>query len=412
MFRHHLVITYSTSVHQPISALLRASLTMESMNVLILTTSTGGGHDSVAVALQEALQAQAPQARVLIFDPLSGTPRQAPLSPGRWYDALVAWAPWAWGLFYRATNNAGAVRLGMAASALLWARRLRAVIQAERPGLVVSVHPLCTQLAAAVLSALPSAPPLHCIVTDLVTIHRCWACAAVDDFYVATAEARDALTAMGIPCEHIHVSGLPLRTSFAQAPRAPLDGVVPRVLILGGGSPSRRLAQVARALVATRLPLQLVVVCGRNAHLRRYLAHAVGTHATVLGWHDDMAALMRWSSIVVTRAGPTTVAEALSQARPVVIYQALSGQEDGNIALVKKTGSGCYVPDIDALVRAVTTYLYARPAGCMTRALWWGGAAQRVAARLLMAHTGASAPRYEQMQYEPALERGLGGLSG
>lgn len=361
------------------------------MDVLILTTSTGGGHDSVAVALQEAVQAQSPEARVRILDPLSGARRQSPLSPGRWYDTMVAWAPWVWGLFYRATNNAGAVRLGRAAGALLWARRLRAVIQAERPGLVVSVHPLCTQLAAAVLSALPDAPPLHCVVTDLVTIHRCWACAAAEAFYVATAEARDALMAMSIPCERIHVNGLPLRAPFAQAPRAPVDGVTPRVLVLGGGCPSRRLEQVARALVATRLPLRLVVVCGRNTRLQRRLTRAVGAHATVLGWHDDVAALMRWSSVVVTRGGPTTVAEALSQARPVVIYQALSGQEDGNVSLVKRTCSGCYVPDVDALVRAVTAYLCVRPAGCMTQALWWGGAAQRVAARLVMAYTRASA---------------------
>lgn len=361
------------------------------MDVLILTTSTGGGHDSVAVALQEALQAQAPEARVRILDPLSGTLRQGPLSPGRWYDAMVTWAPSAWGLFYQATNNAGAVRLGMAAGALLWARRLRVVIQTERPSLVLSVHPLCTQLAAGVFSALPTAPPLHCVVTDLVTIHRCWACAAVEAFYVATAEARDALIAMGIPCEHIHVSGLPLRASFAQAPRVPVGHVTPHVLVLGGGCPSRRLEQVARALVATRLPLQIIVVCGRNTRLRRRLARAVGAHATVLGWHDDVAALMRWSSVVVTRGGPTTVAEALSQARPMVIYQALSGQEDGNVALVTSTGSGCYVPDVDALVRAVTTYLGIRPAGCTAQALWWGSAAHRVVARLVMARTGASA---------------------
>jgi 1,2-diacylglycerol 3-beta-galactosyltransferase len=352
-------------------------------DILILTASTGGGHDSVAVALQEALGELAPEVGVRVLDPLSGRIRNGPLSAGRWYDATVAHAPWLWGLFYHATNNAWAVRLGMAAGALLWARRLRSALQTARPGLVVAVHPVCTRLAAGILRTVPAAPPLHCVVSDLVTIHRCWADDAVDAFYVATSEACDALIAMGIPRERIHLTGLPLRASFAQAPHAPAGGAAPRVLLLGGGRPSRRMERVARALVASRLPLRLVVVCGRNTRLRRRLARAVGARATVLGWREDIAALMRWSSVVITKGGPTTLAEALSQARPVVIYQVLPGQEGGNVTLVAGTGSGCYIPDVDALVRAVAART--RPAGNTTQAVWWGSAAQRVAARLLTA---------------------------
>src|SRR5690348_8522552 len=106
-------------------------------DVLILTSSTGGGHDSVATALRDALHALTPAARVRILDPLSRGRRNGLWSPGRWYDAAVAQAPWVWGLFYHATNNAWAVHLGMAAGALLWARRLRSVVLNERPGIVV-----------------------------------------------------------------------------------------------------------------------------------------------------------------------------------------------------------------------------------------------------------------------------------
>ncbi len=359
-------------------------------DVLILTSSTGGGHDSVAAALRDAWHALAPTAGVRILDPLSSGRRDGFWSPGRWYDAAVAHAPWLWGLFYHATNNAWAVRLGMAGGALLWARRLRSAVLTERPGLVVSVHPLCTHLAAAVLRTVPDAPPLHCVVTDLVTIHRCWACDAAEAFYVATPEARDALVALGIPRERLHMTGLPLRASFARTPRIAADAAIPRVLLLGGGRPSRRMEQVARALAASRRPVRLVVVCGRNARLRRRLTHALGTRATVLGWCDDraIATLMRWSSVVVSKGGPTTLAEALSQERPVAIYQALPGQEQGNVTLVRRLGAGRYVPHAMALVRAVTLCPCAQPVGTASEALWRGGA-QRVVARLVL----AQAPR-------------------
>ncbi|HEX5503979.1 MAG TPA: glycosyltransferase [Thermomicrobiales bacterium] len=371
--------------------------------VLILTAATGGGHDSVAAALREALRELAPGAGVRILDPLAGRPCHGLLSPARWYDATVARAPWLWGLFYRATDNPWAVRLGLAAAAPPWVRRLRATIRAGRPGLVVAVHPLCARLAAAVLRAVPDAPPLHCVVTDLATIHRCWAADGVAAFYAATPEARSALVAMGVPPERVRVTGLPVRASFARAPRPPAGDATPRVLVLGGGCPSRRVEQVARALAASRRPLRLVVVCGRNARLRRRLARAVGARATVLGWRDDIAALMRWSSVVVTRGGPTTLAEALSLSRPVVIYQALRGQEVGNVALAERTGAGRYIPDVDALVRAVAAGPCALPADDAPHAAWWGGAARRVAACLLAARAEALS-RGTAYRFAPTLE--------
>jgi 1,2-diacylglycerol 3-beta-galactosyltransferase len=249
--------------------------------------------------------------------------------------------------------------------------------------MVVSVHPLCTRLAAAVLRTMPDAPPLHCVVTDLVTVHRCWASDAVRRYYVATSDASEALIGLGISPEHIQVTGLPLRASFASPPQAPAVEAVARVLLLGGGRPSRRIELVARALVRPGSPLHLVVVCGRNARLQRRLFRALGTRATVFGWRDDIAALMRWSSVVVTKGGPTTVAEALSQARPVVIFQALEDQETGNVALAERSGSGCYVPDVDALGQAIARWSRASRTGDTAQAMWLGRAAQRVAGSIL-----------------------------
>jgi UDP-N-acetylglucosamine:LPS N-acetylglucosamine transferase len=105
---------------------------------------------------------------------------------------------------------------------------------------------------------------------------------------------------------------------------------------------------------------------------------------------------MRWSSVVITKGGPTTLAEALSQARPVVIYQVLPGQEVGNVALVTRTGAGCYIPDAQALVRGVAAY--AQPAVSTAHATWWGGAARRVAADILTACAATSAQGRDRMK--------------
>jgi Monogalactosyldiacylglycerol (MGDG) synthase len=62
--------------------------------------------------------------------------------------AVAPVAPRLWDLFYQLTNHEGMVRLSVAVAALLWGPRLRAALHAERPDLVVSVHPLCARRAA------------------------------------------------------------------------------------------------------------------------------------------------------------------------------------------------------------------------------------------------------------------------
>ena len=354
--------------------------------VLLLTAGTGAGHDSTAEALADALRATQPRARVRVYDALRRDGIAALLRADRWYDLLVAHAPHLWGLFYRLTDREGVVRLGTAAAARLWQRRLRDVLDGERPDLVVSLHPLCARLAEHVLCDMANPPPHHCVVTDLVSVHRCWAVRGVAAFYVAKAQAAAALVAAGIPPGRVCVSGLPVRRPFTGPPSAPPRSTEITVLILGGGRATRTLERAVCALLASHLPLRLVVVCGRNEMLRRRLTTLSRGRATVLGWRDDVAALMRASNVVVTKAGSATLAEAFSQARPVVTYQALPGQEEGNVALLEREGLGRHVADMAALPAAIArVYAAGTTCGMGERARWWADAAARVASGLAVA---------------------------
>jgi UDP-N-acetylglucosamine:LPS N-acetylglucosamine transferase len=224
------------------------------------------------------------------------------------------------------------------------------------------------------------------VVTDLVTVHRCWAAPGVAAFYVATSQAAAALIAAGIPAARIHVAGLPVRSGFSGPPSAPPRRPQIAVLMLGGGNATRALERAARTLLASRLPLRLVVVCGRNEHLRRRLAALGRGRATVLGWRDDVAALMRASNVVVTKAGSATLAEAFSQARPVLTYQALPGQEEGNVVLLEQERLGRHVADVAALPMAIVEICGRDAMPCAAeRACWWGAAAARVVEHLVTA---------------------------
>jgi 1,2-diacylglycerol 3-beta-galactosyltransferase len=61
---------------------------------------------------------------------------------------------------------------------------------------------------------------------------------------------------------------------------------------------------------------------------------------TILGFTDKIPELMRAADLLVTKAGPGTLAEANAAQLPVVVYDYVPGQERGNVEFVRHNGIG------------------------------------------------------------------------
>jgi 1,2-diacylglycerol 3-beta-galactosyltransferase len=66
-----------------------------------------------------------------------------------------------------------------------------------------------------------------------------------------------------------------------------------------------------------------------------------------------MAEWLRASDLLISKAGPATIAEALCAGVPMLLTSHLPGQERGNVDLVVTVGAGRHVPGDAALVDAV-----------------------------------------------------------
>ncbi len=365
-------------------------------SVLILTAHTGGGHDSVAAALAEALGEDG-SASVRVW--ALGDGGRNVLPRDLLYERVVPRAAWLWDAFYRATNRESAVCAGTRLATLLWGRSLRKTLLGTRPDLVVSVHPICARLASSVLRTMPQAPPHLCVVTDLVTVHRCWAAPDVAAFYVATKDAGRTLMRAGVPAERLHVTGLPVRRAFTLPVTPRGTHARPRVLLLGGGRAGLALERAAFALMRAGSSLELVVVCGRNSRLQRRLLAQAPTGTTVLSWVEDMAALMRSCDVVVTKAGSVSIAEAASLSRPLIIYDVLPGQEEGNVALLESERLGRYVGNVEDLPAAIGEVLERGGTSWPAPQHGWASATQRVVDGMAAV---AGAPRLEETALQVA----------
>ena len=267
----------------------------------------------------------------------------------------------------------------------------------ERPAdMYISVHPLINIPLGHALEKTGSNTPWVTVVTDLVTAHTTWFCSQASLIVVPTENARQAGLKAGISPEHIKVVGLPVAEAFGQricAPgeiRARLGWPLetPVVLIMGGGEGMGQLESCAVAVDEACLPVMLAVVAGRNKALQQRLERRIWkTPARVYGFIQAMPDFMQAATLLLTKAGPGTISEAISSGLPVILYDRLNGSEDGNVHYLVDHGAGIWAPRADLVVANLTRWL-AHPdelarAASASLALARPQAAQEIAALIM-----------------------------
>lgn len=329
-------------------------------SILILMSRTGGGHLASARALEAEFHVQRAGLTVTIVDvltdhlsfPFSRLPRT--------YDGLVNRTPRLWHAMWRATAHRAVARPSAALVRRLSRRKLERLVTATRPDLVVSVHPLVNDLVLPVLARLSPASRYVTVVTDLGGIHPAWLHPKNAAIYLPTERAVEIAAARGLPRERLHAYGLPIRADFAReaADRAGarasfgLDPALPAVLVMGGGGgigPIEAIVREAAAALAAAAPdgpaAQIAVVCATNRRLKEKLEAARWPVPVIaLGYVDRMADLMHASDLLVTKAGPGTIAEASVRGLPMLLTGFIPGQEAPNVDHVVEAGAGLFEP--------------------------------------------------------------------
>jgi 1,2-diacylglycerol 3-beta-galactosyltransferase len=232
--------------------------------------------------------------------------------------------------------------------------------------LFVSVHPLINVPLGYALERAGSNTPWVTVVTDLVSTHTTWFCSRTNLIVVPTENAFQVGLKCGISSERMKVVGLPVAEEFGltnYAPREirarlgwPLDD--PVILLMGGGEGVVQLEAMAVAIDEARLPVTLVIVAGRNKALQQRLEdRSWRTPVRVYGFVYGMPDFMHAASILLTKAGPGTISEAISSGLPVILYSQLDGSEDGNVSYVVDHGAGIWAPSVDLAVANVLRWL-------------------------------------------------------
>ncbi|GMH69568.1 hypothetical protein TL16_g05191 [Triparma laevis f. inornata] len=236
----------------------------------------------------------------------------------------------------------------------------------------VSVHPLTQSLPLKILGEEKRNVPFWTVCTDLGSASQSWFDYRCDGIVVPSEVLRekavrtcrkfmmrDSLMMTGTPKQYetsnVEVIGLPIREGFEPSKSKSeyksdlnLDPSKPNILIVGGGDGMGGIVSTANACISTLSDLSSVtVICGSNIAAKTELSttHKTNPNVLITGYTPNMPNYMNSADLMVTKAGPGSIAEASVCGLPIIMYSFLPGQEEGNVALVEEEGWGKFVKD-------------------------------------------------------------------
>jgi len=241
-----------------------------------------------------------------------------------------------------------------------------------QPGLVVSLVPhfngaLCESLR----KACPD-KPFVTILTDIADYPPHFWIEQQEQFVICGSErAVEQARGLGHPVEHVfQTSGMILNPGFynygpidrkAERTRNGLDAERMTGLVLFGGQGARKkMLEIDRRLSESGLPIQLVLICGKNERLQRELrAQVREIPRLVEGFTTSVPYYMQLADFFIGKPGPGSIAEAMAMGLPVIVERNAwtLPQERYNAVWVREKQVGSVVSSFKRIAEAVTQLL-------------------------------------------------------
>lgn len=315
---------------------------MSRVRILVLTSSTGGGHDARAEAFAEwCFQLYRHEVDVRIEQMLEKSSAINRLGVNL-YNRIQRGAPWMHKVFFTFVEclsfiNARKVTFGGA--------YYLSVLAEYRPHLVFSVHDCLNRGYFQRARKLLGPDQVRCATycgefSGGWGYSRNWIEPTVDRYFSRTPTARDYAVNRGIPAARARVRG------YLMHPRAHLEvlaeaergafreqrlGLRPdlfTVFLATGANGAHNHFDLLPVLARHGERCQAIVICGQNKEAYNELIHWRANHPEfncyIEGYSEIVHLLLQVSDVIVTRGGTTTCAKALHFRCPI-IFNAFGG---------------------------------------------------------------------------------------
>jgi hypothetical protein len=238
--------------------------------------------------------------------------------------------------------------------------------------LLVSVIPHFNREIGEAWNAVYPGRPFVTLITDLADFPPHFWIEVMKEQYVicGTERAVEQARAMGKEDNRIfRTSGMILRPDFYLDTQMDPEGLrcelglrpdLKTGMLLFGGFGSKVMYEIAERLDEAGLPLQLIVICGRNEKLAAHFrARSWKMPVHLVGFTREVHRLMRAADFLIGKPGPGSVAEAMVRRLPVILEcnAWTLPQERYNTVWVREQRVGIVLKSFDEIVSGVRELL-------------------------------------------------------
>ncbi|MBR2714884.1 MAG: hypothetical protein IKB73_01600 [Ruminococcus sp.] len=246
------------------------------MNVLILSASTGGGHNRASNALKSYITSKDSSTTVEIIDTLQYCSSILNKTVTLGYKTLAKNAPELYGTFYKSADKESPISELVNTLMTQFAKKLLPLLEEKSPDIVVTCHPFASSMMSLLKEFRGVDLPVVSIITDYMP-HRAYIGNEIDAYITATKDTADNLSKKyGVDKSRIFPLGMPIFSSFYEddekrkaetLSRLDFSCDKPTVLIMAGSFGVTDILKIYENLVEIEQDFQIIVITGKNAKL-------------------------------------------------------------------------------------------------------------------------------------------------
>lgn len=316
--------------------------------VLILSASVGSGHVKAADALARAMRARSDVDEVLSDDSLDHTNVLHKQFYSTLYKKLSAMLPEFLGWWYETSDDPWVADKGRLLIDLPQALPLINLVREFRPDVILCTHFMPAGVISWLIANGKLDARLGVVITDF-HFHAFWITRAFNWYFVAQEDDKIHMEALGLPSDRIEVTGIPVEPEFGMSvdvnavlERHGLQSGRPTILVAGGALGMSPATAVVRQLLQVERDFQAIIVCGKNEEMQNEIVELLKDRPAdfrVLGYTKDMADFMSVATILLSKPGGMTTAEAVACGLPMMILDPIGGQEERNADVLLEAGA-------------------------------------------------------------------------
>ena len=328
--------------------------TLMPQRIMLVYTKAGGGHFSLAQTLHRVLTKLEPEAEVMMFNFFDAGPRWIGQAIEEGYNFTVNKQRWIFTVLSAFNNTKLQFDTIYRVIGTRLGRAVNDKLEQFKPDKIIYCYP-ANHGVRRLRYYKQHKPKTLTIVSDFYSPHLYWFIDTKDQYVVASVDAYTIARRNRIPAENLHFFQNLIDPKYAE-PMPDTDLVqfkhdleLPHpytVLITGGGPGLKGTKKYVEALLRVE-GINIIVICGYNERLYRQLDGLKSKRGLeqlkLFKFTKQMYELINASDVVITKAGPATITEVLSQHKDLIVCDYIWPQEAGNVEMIQREKLGYFI---------------------------------------------------------------------